>query len=171
MPSLRESTDRRRSVVYLESAPQAAFETREQSRARMDQRNEQFVPHVLAITAGTYVDFPNDDRTYHNVFFRAKAVFLLLAGLNAWLFHSGPTYRRLAEWDIAARTPRAAKLAGAFSLALWAAIVFSGRMIAYNWFDCESPQKSAFMDTIAGCDRSAEESTEARDASSLLPGH
>jgi hypothetical protein len=109
-------------------------------------------------------------RTYHNVFFRAKAVFLLLAGLNAWLFHSGPTYRRLAEWDIAARTPRAAKLAGAFSLALWAAIVFSGRMIAYNWFDCESPQKSAFMDTIAGCDRSAE-STEARDASSLLPGH
>ena len=73
MPSPRESTDRRRSVVYLESAPQAAFETREQSRARMDQRNEQFVPHVLAITAGTYVDFPNDDRTYHNVFSLSKS--------------------------------------------------------------------------------------------------
>ncbi len=34
----------------------------------MDQRNETFVPHVLAIVAGTTVDFPNNDRTYHNVF-------------------------------------------------------------------------------------------------------
>jgi len=126
---------------------------------------------VVMVISGVLLFYAIPLRTYHNVFFRAKAVFLLLAGLNAWLFHSGPTYRRLAEWDLAARTPRAAKLAGAFSLALWAAIVFSGRMIAYNWFDCESPQKSAFMDTIAGCDRSAEESTEARDASSLLPGH
>jgi hypothetical protein len=34
----------------------------------MDQRNETFVPHVLAVTAGTLVDFPNNDTTYHNVF-------------------------------------------------------------------------------------------------------
>ncbi len=34
----------------------------------MDQRNETFVPHVLAITTGTVVDFPNSDRIYHNVF-------------------------------------------------------------------------------------------------------
>ena len=73
MPSSREGTDRRRSVVYLETAPQAAFETREQPRARMDQRNEQFVPHLLAITAGTWVDFPNDDRTYHSVFSLSKS--------------------------------------------------------------------------------------------------
>ena len=34
----------------------------------MDQRNETFVPHVLAITVGTTVDFPNSDNIYHNVF-------------------------------------------------------------------------------------------------------
>ena len=34
----------------------------------MDQRNETFSPHVLSITTGTMVDFPNNDRTYHNVF-------------------------------------------------------------------------------------------------------
>jgi hypothetical protein len=34
----------------------------------MDQRNETFVPHVLAISVGTTVDFPNSDQTYHNVF-------------------------------------------------------------------------------------------------------
>lgn len=72
MAPMREMNDRRRSVVYLETAPRAAFESNEQVRGRMDQRNEQFVPHVLAITAGTWVDFPNDDRTYHNVFSLSK---------------------------------------------------------------------------------------------------
>jgi hypothetical protein len=37
-------------------------------RPRLDQRNETFVPHVLAIRTGTTVDFPNNDRIYHNVF-------------------------------------------------------------------------------------------------------
>ena len=65
-------TDRRRVVVYLDPAPRAAFDTRDEPRARMDQRNETFVPHVLAIVAGTTVDFPNNDRTYHNVFSLSK---------------------------------------------------------------------------------------------------
>jgi plastocyanin len=62
----------RRSVVYLDPAPRAAFDTREEPRPRLDQRNESFVPHVLAIVAGTTVDFPNNDRTYHNVFSLSK---------------------------------------------------------------------------------------------------
>jgi plastocyanin len=60
--------DLRRSVVYLETAPSRAFPDAEPQRATMDQRNETFVPHVLAITVGTTVDFPNSDKTYHNVF-------------------------------------------------------------------------------------------------------
>jgi len=72
MASLRDPIDRRKSVVYLDPAPQAAFEASEQRRGRMDQRDERFVPHVLAIVAGTWVDFPNDDKTYHNVFSLSK---------------------------------------------------------------------------------------------------
>ena len=68
MPRPHDPTDRRRSVVYLESAPRAAFEHRDEARAKLDQRNETFVPHVLAITVGTTVDFPNSDNMYHNVF-------------------------------------------------------------------------------------------------------
>ena len=64
--------DRLRSVVYLESAPRAAFESADPAHAVMDQRNETFVPHVLAITTGTTVDFPNSDRIYHNVFSLSK---------------------------------------------------------------------------------------------------
>jgi plastocyanin len=62
----------RRSVVYLDPAPRGAFDAREEPGARMDQRNETFVPHVLAIVAGTTVDFPNSDHTYHNVFSLSK---------------------------------------------------------------------------------------------------
>jgi hypothetical protein len=68
----RDLPDLRRGVVYLDAAPRGAFEEREPGRAIMDQRNETFVPHVLAITAGTVVDFPNSDKTFHNVFSLSK---------------------------------------------------------------------------------------------------
>jgi plastocyanin len=68
MARAHDPTDRRRSVVYLETAPRAAFDQRDEPRPKLDQRNEAFVPHVLAIVAGTTVDFPNSDETYHNVF-------------------------------------------------------------------------------------------------------
>src|SRR6266545_792909 len=69
----RGADDRLRSVVYLESAPRGAFETDEGGHAVMDQRDETFVPHLLAITTGTTVDFPNSDKFYHNVFSLSKA--------------------------------------------------------------------------------------------------
>ena len=64
----RDVPDLRRGVVYLETAPRAAFDERDLGRAAMDQRNERFIPHVLAVMVGTVVDFPNSDLTYHNVF-------------------------------------------------------------------------------------------------------
>lgn len=60
--------NRRQSVVYLETAPREAFGELLAGRARMDQRGEQFAPRVLAITVGSTVDFPNSDKTFHNVF-------------------------------------------------------------------------------------------------------
>ncbi len=73
MPPPRDSPDRRRSVVYLESGPIGAFDEAALAEARLDQRNEAFFPYVLAVQAGTSVAFPNDDRTYHNVFSFSKA--------------------------------------------------------------------------------------------------
>jgi plastocyanin len=70
--ALRDLSDRLKSVVYLESAPRRAFDEVEPGHAVLDQRDERFVPHVLAITTGTIVDFPNSDRIYHNVFSLSK---------------------------------------------------------------------------------------------------
>jgi plastocyanin len=69
----RAAFEPRRAVVYFETAPKGAFEDREGGHVSMDQRSETFVPHLLAITVGTIVDFPNNDRTYHNVFSLSKA--------------------------------------------------------------------------------------------------
>jgi plastocyanin len=71
-PAGRGVPDLLKSVVYLESAPRGAFETNDPGHAVMDQRNETFVPHVLAITTGTTVNFPNSDNFYHNVFSLSK---------------------------------------------------------------------------------------------------
>jgi plastocyanin len=73
MAAVPEAPDRRRSVVYLETAPQGAFEEPEQPPAIMDQRNQTFVPYVLAIPVGATVLFPNSDHVYHNVFSLSRA--------------------------------------------------------------------------------------------------
>jgi plastocyanin len=73
MPAHRDLPAERVAVVYLESAPRGAFEERPGPTVVLDQRNENFVPHVLAITTGTSVEFRNSDRTYHNVFSLSKA--------------------------------------------------------------------------------------------------
>ena len=62
-----DPVDRRTAVVYLDEASRQAFEAMPSRRARMDQRREQFSPHVLAVTVGTVVDFPNNDLLFHNV--------------------------------------------------------------------------------------------------------
>ena len=68
----RRPVEFRPAVVYLEKAPGGAFELPEGGHATMDQRDQTFVPHVLAIPVGTTVSFPNSDLTFHNVFSLSK---------------------------------------------------------------------------------------------------
>jgi plastocyanin len=84
----RDVPDLLRSVVYLESAPRGAFESGETGRVVMDQRNETFVPHVLAVMTGTTVDFPNSDKFYHNVFSLSKTARFDLGRYAAGRFRS-----------------------------------------------------------------------------------
>ena len=49
-PAARDVADRLRSVVYLEIGAARRVRAERAGRAVMDQRNETFVPHVLAIT-------------------------------------------------------------------------------------------------------------------------
>jgi plastocyanin len=61
----------RNVVVYLKD-PGARGEL-PRMRGEIRQRNETFTPHVVAITRGSTVDFPNDDPFFHNVFSLSSA--------------------------------------------------------------------------------------------------
>ena len=39
----------------------------------MDQREMKFIPRVLPVVVGTTVDFPNNDKSFHNVFSNSDA--------------------------------------------------------------------------------------------------
>jgi plastocyanin len=55
------------TVVYLDKVEGKTF-TPPKDHVHMDQANLTFTPHVLAILAGTTVDFKNSDNVLHNVF-------------------------------------------------------------------------------------------------------
>ena len=89
---------------------------------------------AVMVMSGALLFYAIPVKTYLNIFFRLKMVFLLMAGLNVAVFHF-ITSRTMPQWDVEANLPLRARLAGGVSLALWAAIAVCGRMIAYNWFD------------------------------------
>jgi uncharacterized protein DUF6644 len=104
---------------------------------------------VLMVLSGALLFYAIPVRTFENIFFRLKMLLLISAGLNVWVFHS-TVYRKVAEWDAHPVPPRRARVAAALSLALWAGIVIAGRMIAYNWFDCDRPQRAIII-LAEGC--------------------
>src|SRR5246127_3177587 len=91
---------------------------------------------VIMVISGSLLFSAIPLRSYQNIFFRIKMLLLLVAGMNAWIFHS-KVYRGVESWGLDSVPPAAARMAGALSLILWIAIIMSGRMIAYNWFDCD----------------------------------
>ena len=54
-------------LVYLSEAPPVSGDL---SRVKfvMDQRNLEFIPHVLPVLVGSAVEFPNNDKVEHNIF-------------------------------------------------------------------------------------------------------
>ncbi len=109
-----------------------------------------FAGFCLMVVTGLLLFYAIPVRTYQSVFFRLKLILLALAGVNVFLFHSG-VWRRVSEWDLHPLPPRSARLAGALSLVLWIGIIVSGRMIAYNWFDCDRQPQPAVVNWAAGC--------------------
>jgi hypothetical protein len=91
---------------------------------------------LVMVASGVLLFYSAPLVRYHNLFFRFKMAALVLAVLNAWIFHV-TVFRRVAEWDLDAVPPRTARLVGGLSLVLWAVIITAGRMMAYQdyWFN------------------------------------
>lgn len=65
-PKATPQAEARNVIVFFEGLPApAALKPRP---ASIVQKDEQFVPHVVAVSAGSEVAFPNEDPFFHNVF-------------------------------------------------------------------------------------------------------
>ena len=67
-PNVRKHKDYSGVVVWLEPVSAPLPQLPKPARAEMMQKGKAFSPHVLAITLGTVVNFPNYDPIFHNAF-------------------------------------------------------------------------------------------------------
>ncbi len=95
----------------------------------------QMVGMAVTSVAGLLLFYAQPMRYFGKVLYWIKMALIVLAGVNALLFHF-TTYRSVAKWDTAG-PPLGAKVAGGLSLALWAGIVAFGRLTAYDWWTFE----------------------------------
>jgi hypothetical protein len=87
---------------------------------------------VMFITGGMlFVGYAS--QAYQNRFFRIKVAMLLMAAINAAVYHL-VTERDRVQWDVEARLPPAARMAGVISLVAWATVIVCGRMMAYTMY-------------------------------------
>jgi hypothetical protein len=89
-----------------------------------------FVGFAIMIASGLLLFTGDPPAFWGTMFFKVKMIFLVLAGLNVLIFNA-TIGRKVAEWDMALKTPPAAKVAAIVSIVLWVAIIAAGRAIAY----------------------------------------
>jgi hypothetical protein len=89
-----------------------------------------WIAFVIAAITGSLMFTTSAETYFLNAAFRLKALALLAAGINMALFQL-LTARGLADWDVGT-PPRAARVAGLLSLALWAGVVLLGRWIGFT---------------------------------------
>ena len=105
---------------------------------------------VMSVT-GLLLFYAIPVRNYQNIFFRIKMLLMVIAGINAFFFH-----RRMSKeakiWDKDSSIPKSMKNSAIASLALWSSVIISGRMIAYNWFDCDRQPQPRWINELTSCE-------------------
>ena len=67
-----------------------------------------------------------------------------------FLFHR-QMRREGHKWDQTKTIPLSVHIKAASSLFIWSLVIISGRMIAYNWFDCDKQPQPEWVNWFAGC--------------------
>ena len=105
---------------------------------------------VMSVT-GLLLFYAIPVRNYQNIFFRIKMFLIVIAGINAFFFH-----RRMSKeakiWDKDSSIPSSMKTRAITSLFVWSLVIISGRMIAYNWFDCDRQPQPRWINELTSCE-------------------
>jgi hypothetical protein len=85
---------------------------------------------VMVAVTGGLIFYSKPVSYYGEGYFWLKLGLMVLAGINAGIVHVITS--RGGGWD-----SRVAKVAGIVSLVLWAAVLVTGRLIAYEWWQTD----------------------------------
>ncbi len=123
--------------------------------ARVSQLTEKVLPwtvgaFIVLVVTGLALFYAKPLVYYHSVFFRVKMVVLLLALANIIIFHKQAQAHQ-SEWDEQARLPGPVRMSALVSLSAWMFIVIVGRMIAYDWYNCEKLEPGGFLHAVCDC--------------------
>lgn len=104
---------------------------------------------LVVMSTGLLLFYANPLRLFHSVWFRLKILLLLASILNVIFFHRCFS-RDGAHRGAGPPLPLPARLAGGVSIICWVAVIVMGRLIAFDWFDCDHapPPWAAWL---AGC--------------------
>lgn len=90
-----------------------------------------FVAFFVAITTGLLLAYSKPMTYFPNFYFWVKNGLLILAAINAGIFHL-TTEKTVSDWENNLIPPPSARFVGVASLVMWAFIIITGRMIAYS---------------------------------------
>jgi len=85
---------------------------------------------TIQVVTGLLLFSSEATKMYGNLGFEIKMLLILVAGINAFVFHE-IAYQSVGKWDNDPVAPLAARAAGLISILLWFGIVAAGRWIAY----------------------------------------
>jgi hypothetical protein len=85
---------------------------------------------LVIVPSGLLMFMAHASDLVSNPAFQVKLALLLLAGLNAAIFHTS-VFRRYAQWDLGVNPPAAVKAHAAASLVIWFGVITCGRLLAY----------------------------------------
>lgn len=127
---------------------------------------------AVSVLTGSLM-FVTNARVYaHNTAFLVKMTLLFLAGVNMAVFHL-TAGRSVARWD-RGRTPGIGRITGALSIALWVAIIFSGRVIGFTTTGAQAKESAPpavdFDDFLSNTPASAPSAAQP-PASAVEPSH
>src|SRR5882672_8115781 len=85
---------------------------------------------IIQVTTGGLLFSSEATKMYGNLGFQIKMLLIVVAGLNAFVFHT-IAYQSVGKWENDPVAPLSARAAGLVSILLWFGIVAAGRWIAY----------------------------------------
>jgi hypothetical protein len=92
-----------------------------------------FTGFALMFISGLMLFTAYATAAYGNLYFRIKVSAMVLAAINAFVYHRY-TERRIGEWDDVPAPPTGARSAGLVSICVWATVIIAGRMMSYTMF-------------------------------------